>query len=230
MIKLKDFLFFKICQFIEFCFINFNSLFETKGIIVMFHHITDEDLDVISCCKCKINRFTTIIDNLTQEYELIHLHNIFNKQRKNKYAVITFDDGCKDVYTNAYPILKEKNIPFTIYITMDFINKPGYMSEEDILSLNKDPLVTIGYHTQSHIKLKYCNDFNNECNSEKLSKLIGKDIDYFAYPYGRLFEIGFKSISYISKTKFKNAVGTINAPLTKFSLTFKHYLPRVIIE
>ena len=64
----------------------------------------------------------------------------------------------------------------------------------------------------------------------KFSKFIGKDINYFAYPYGRIYEIGIKSILFISKTKFKNAVGTINAPITRFSLLFKYYLPRVIIE
>lgn len=230
MIKLKNFLIFKLCQFIENIFIKINSLFKTKGIIVMFHHITDEELDIIPCCKCKTDRFTTIINNLTHEYEFIHLQDLSNPFRKNKFAIITFDDGCKDVYTNAYPILKNKNIPFTVYITQDFINKPGYMTEEDILCLNDEPLVTIGYHTKSHIKLKYCKNYESECNVTKFSKFIGKDINYFAYPYGRIYEIGIKSILFISKTKFKNAVGTINAPITRFSLLFKYYLPRVIIE
>lgn len=230
MTKLKEFLIFKICQFLEYSFIKINSLFKTKGVIVMFHHITDEELDVIPCCKCKIDRFTTIINELTHEYEFIHLKNINNTCIKNKFAIITFDDGCKDVFTNAYPILKKKNIPFTVYITQNFINKPGYMTEEDILCLNNDPLVTIGYHTRSHIKLKYCKNFKSECNVEKFSKFIRKDINYFAYPYGRIYEIGIKSIIFISKTKFKNAVGTINAPITRFSLLFRFYLPRIIIE
>lgn len=36
-----------------------------------------------------------------------------------KLINITFDDGFSDIYTNAYPILKRYNIPFTIYVSTD---------------------------------------------------------------------------------------------------------------
>ena len=37
--------------------------------------------------------------------------------------IITFDDGYKDNYDNAYPILKEHRIPATIFIATEFIDK-----------------------------------------------------------------------------------------------------------
>jgi peptidoglycan/xylan/chitin deacetylase (PgdA/CDA1 family) len=39
---------------------------------------------------------------------------------QKKFVNVSFDDGFQDVYTNAYPILKKYNIPFTIYLTTDF--------------------------------------------------------------------------------------------------------------
>lgn len=39
--------------------------------------------------------------------------------KKNKIN-ISFDDGFKDIYTNAFPIFKKYSIPFTIYLTTDF--------------------------------------------------------------------------------------------------------------
>lgn len=230
MINLKERLIFKIYHFIELIFIKINSMFKSKGIIVMFHHITNEDLDIMSCCKCKVDRFSTIINHLIENYELIHLRNLYTNDSKKKIAIITFDDGCKDVYTNAYPILKMYKIPFTVYVTQDFINKPGYMTEDELLSLDKDPLVTIGYHTKTHVKLRFCKNKESECSPRKLANFLAKDILNFAYPYGKLHEIGFKSIFFISMGKYDNAVGTIDAPLTKFSLLFRYYLPRVVIE
>ena len=47
---------------------------------------------------------------------------ISNKEYKN-IAVITFDDGYKDNYIYAYPILKSNRIPATIFLTTDYIGK-----------------------------------------------------------------------------------------------------------
>ena len=40
--------------------------------------------------------------------------------RRKKRVNITFDDGFRDVYDNAFPILKKYNIPFTIYLVGNF--------------------------------------------------------------------------------------------------------------
>ena len=34
-----------------------------------------------------------------------------------KLFVLTFDDGFEDVYHNAFPLMKERGIPFTLYLT-----------------------------------------------------------------------------------------------------------------
>ena len=42
--------------------------------------------------------------------------------KKNKNAVaITFDDTFKNVFTNAFPILKKYSLPATFFITTGFI-------------------------------------------------------------------------------------------------------------
>lgn len=48
--------------------------------------------------------------------ELIHSKSILPKKQVN----ISFDDGFRDIYTNAFPIFKKHHIPFTIYLTTDF--------------------------------------------------------------------------------------------------------------
>jgi len=59
---------------------------------------------------------------------------------QNKFINITFDDGFEDIYTNAFPIFKKHNIPFTIYLSTDFIEKKAliwWLVLEEII-LNHD--------------------------------------------------------------------------------------------
>ena len=47
---------------------------------------------------------------------------IYNEEYKN-IAVITFDDGYKDNYIYAYPVLKSNRIPATIFLATNYIGK-----------------------------------------------------------------------------------------------------------
>jgi len=46
-----------------------------------------------------------------------------NKIPKQKSVLITFDDGFKDNFTNAFPLLSKLRFPFIIFLTTDFIGK-----------------------------------------------------------------------------------------------------------
>ena len=65
-----------------------------------------------------------ILELKSKDYSFINLdrlHDILEKnENTEKQIVFTFDDGYKDNYDLAYPILKKYNIPFTIYITTSF--------------------------------------------------------------------------------------------------------------
>ena len=45
------------------------------------------------------------------------------KKIPRKSVVVTFDDGYRSSYTNAYPILQKYNIPATVFITTGFIGE-----------------------------------------------------------------------------------------------------------
>lgn len=54
--------------------------------------------------------------------------NEFNKRKDKKKILITIDDGFKSFYTEAWPFLKEKKIPFILFISTEPVGKSGYMN------------------------------------------------------------------------------------------------------
>lgn len=128
------------------------------------------------------------------------MSNIFN--HNNRFVCITFDDGYKDNYEFAYPILKREHIPFSIFVTTDFVDNKTtmwwYPGESLGMSLNqlsiiaKDPLCTIGAHTISHPRLEDLSVSQQEKEIVEsklwLEERLGHAIDYFSYPHGSFNE------------------------------------------
>ena len=132
------------------------------------------------------------IDNLTT---LNTKHSTLNTK---KWVCITFDDGYRDNYTLAYPLLKRLNVPFTVYVTTGFIenqmsmwwypNEQLGISTEELKVLDADPLCTIGAHTVSHPKLDTLTrkkQYQEIAESKQtLEALLGHEIKHFSFPHG----------------------------------------------
>lgn len=127
-------------------------------------------------------------------------------------VVITFDDGCENLYTKAYPILRKNNLTAEIYLIVDSVvdiaserqssesgqeaNKLGEMGETSLTAYltwpeikeMSDNGIIFGSHSASHPMMSELDDIN--ISYELLySKLAikantGKDASSFAYPYG----------------------------------------------
>ncbi len=117
---------------------------------------------------------------------------------RGKWVCITFDDGCRDNYTHAYPLLKRLGVPFTVYVTTGFIDNrlpmwwyPGEklgISAEELKQLDVDPLCTIGAHTVNHPKLDtltYEQQYKEIAESKQtLEVFLGHEINHFSFPHG----------------------------------------------
>ena len=207
-----------------------------NGKILMYHHITDKIVNSPPCCVCKTDVFKqTLIELKNKGYKFVSLDeamNIIKENSDEKFIVITFDDVPDDMFINAYPFLKEMNIPFTIYVTTAFINKAGFINEEQLKTLNLDPLCTIGSHTITHPFLKTCENAWGEIKNSKiiLEQRLKKPVDHFAYPYGKPFVVSSKNIRMAKKAGYKTAVSTIDSDISSFTGKKRWFLPRVIIN
>jgi peptidoglycan/xylan/chitin deacetylase (PgdA/CDA1 family) len=132
------------------------------------------------------------------------------KDLPEKPVVLTFDDGYRDFYTDAYPILKKYKVKATAYIVPGFLDQPNYMFTSQIKMLGKDNNIELGAHTMHHVWLKDMAPFLAEReiaqSKYKLEDLIHKPVISFAYPYGAFDN---SAIDITKKAGFATAVSTI---------------------
>ena len=105
-------------------------------------------------------------------------------------VAITFDDGYRDNLDVAAPILIELGLPFTVFVTSEFVRsgRAGFLSPTDLRALAALPGAQIGAHGATHVALTQCNDrtLRNELESSRsyLEDVLGFEVRTLAYPYG----------------------------------------------
>lgn len=101
---------------------------------------------------------------------------------------ITFDDGCETDLLTAVPILKELGFDATSYVTVDFLNKPGYMTHAQVRELSALGF-EIGCHSMTHPYLTDVDDSRLRQETmeakERLEQIAGARVDHFSCPGGR---------------------------------------------
>jgi peptidoglycan/xylan/chitin deacetylase (PgdA/CDA1 family) len=69
--------------------------------------------------------FEEQMDVLNKTYEVIPLCDMTDRLKDGRidrrYCSITFDDGWRDVYTHAFPVLKKRNLPAIIFLSVGFV-------------------------------------------------------------------------------------------------------------
>ena len=130
-----------------------------------------------------------------------------NKVHKNRSILLTIDDGYASFYKYAWPYLKNKKIPFILFISTAMVGKSGYMDWTQIKEINNSNIGVIGNHSHTHDYLvnfsnkKINDDINNSIKIFK--KELGYNPVYFSYPFGE-YSLNFIEII---KNNFNFAFG-----------------------
>lgn len=172
--------------------------------ILLYHHISDEitssnAISVISPKDFKLHmtaikaQFTPI--SLREYVEFVNTKDNAKTLPKNP-IIITFDDGYLSNYEIAYPILKELEIPATIFVVTDTVGaKAGegkvnnsHFTWEQAKEMSDSGIIDIQSHTNDHLKLATVSmdivNFELRKSKYLIEKNLGKTCDMIAYPYG----------------------------------------------
>jgi len=104
-------------------------------------------------------------------------------------VAITFDDGYKDNYTHAFPILRTYGLPATVFMITGEAGRQDRLSWDEIREMRDSGLIDFGSHTISHCilpEVASSDDLARELSGSKaaLEKHLGGPVKMFAYPCG----------------------------------------------
>ena len=187
-----------------------NQNIEDFGIISIMYHRFEENKYPSTNIRIKdFKEHLKIIEE--NNINFVNPKNFEQELKNNKFKrkiLLTIDDGFSSFYENAWPILKEKKIPFILFVSTREVGAFNYMTWDQIKELSMEDFVEIGNHSHTH---EYLADENNNLIKEDIAKSIsifkknlGKNSVFFSYPFGE-YSNDFKEI--IKDFGFKYAFG-----------------------
>jgi peptidoglycan/xylan/chitin deacetylase (PgdA/CDA1 family) len=191
--------------------------------VLFYHRVADECFNAWTISK---RGFARQIHWLRRHFDILTLaeaqRRISTGRNDRPAACITFDDGYADNHRFAVPLLLRYEIPFTYFVSTNHV-LGGESFPHDVTAGRPLPVntlahlrqmaaagVEIGAHTRSHADLgKQLSPkvmFDEIVGSKReLEAAIGRDVRYFAFPYGQhenlsnaafriAFEAGFAGV------------------------------------
>lgn len=164
---------------------------DDRGVPVLYYHSIDpsESNEVILSPQKLRAQLQYIKDSGYTTLTMTELNDYISKHTPipEKSIVITFDDGYKDNYTNAFPILKELDMKATIFVITSVIDDGYYLSKNEIKELS-DYGIDIQSHTVKHLHLNtlsYEEQLKElKASKETLEAITNKPVISVAYPFG----------------------------------------------
>jgi len=89
-----------------------------KNIIVNYHYVRDPDPKERGIHPCSLEEFEREVAYLARNYKIVSVGEVFASARQKgdgRFCAITFDDGLKDHYYNALPVLKKYGAAGTFF-------------------------------------------------------------------------------------------------------------------
>lgn len=208
--------------------------------ILMYHHIRINPQShnalwaSLHVNSSQLNQQLSIL--LAQGYHTITLDQLYaalqgNIELPSKPIVLTFDDGYKSFYENAFPLLQYYHMHATEFIITNYMLQgyEAYLTPQQILEMDKSGLITFGAHTKDHpdlTKLAKKTVFNEIKGSKNdLEFLLKKPIHWFAYPYGAYNE---SVIQTVRSAGFEGALSTIIGSSQTINTIF--LMPRIMVD
>ncbi len=210
---------------------------ENCSIPVLTYHSIDDSGSVVSVSP---HKFKEQMDYLKKKgYRTISPDEIVESIEKkrgltDKTILITFDDGYKNNYTDAFPILRENGFTAIVFLTTEHCERNNdwdgqhpsipvlpMLSWDEIREMDQYG-IEFGAHTQTHCRLAEVNidRARSELTGSKkeIEEKLGKPVSFFAYPFGSFNEEVREAVSCYFKGAISTMPGKVNYKSDVFAL------------
>ena len=177
-------------------------LLRNSAVIVAFHRIQDTVRS--DGLTIDVGMFERYCRFFARHFRVISLrdlvHGLERGRGVKRNLAITFDDGYRDNFENAVPVLEKLSLPATFFVVTRWIGtdivpwwdsqqgvRHPWMTWDQVRSLHRKGF-DVGAHTRTHVDLGQVAD--GEAREEilgarlELERQLGAPVDLFAYPYG----------------------------------------------
>jgi peptidoglycan/xylan/chitin deacetylase (PgdA/CDA1 family) len=169
-----------------------------NAVILLYHHVSGSTPASTSVTP---EVFEQHLRYLADGYNVISLEHAITQLKSGKplperTVVISFDDGYRNIYDNAHPILARFGMPYTVFISPGIIGKyDSQLTWQQVIEMEEGG-ARFANHSSQHRHLLERN--TRESQSEWLARIerdirqaeailkdkLGYSLRYLAYPYG----------------------------------------------
>jgi peptidoglycan/xylan/chitin deacetylase (PgdA/CDA1 family) len=228
-------------------------LLRNAAVIVVFHRV-QETVAPDDGLTVSVRMFERHCEFLRRHFRVVSLLDIVEKlergQRFNRELAITFDDGYRDNFENAAPVLQKLSLPATFFVVTQWMGtdvvpwwdgereaRHPWMTWDQVRALHRRGF-DIGAHTRTHADLGSISGAEAQRQIVgarlELEKEIGSPVELFAYPYGSAKHLTEANRELVKAAGFRcccsctggtNAAGTSPFRLARVPISVWHRSP-----
>ena len=207
------------------CIANDRHDTASHAVVFMYHHFGESD---VPTTNVTIDQFKHHIEWLGMEgfnvwpLDRIVEHLRHDRPIPDKTIAITIDDTYVSVFSHAFPLLKSRNWPFTVFVSTDVVDQrlPAYMTWEQMREMQQHG-VTFANHSATHRHLirmrqdETLPQWKRRVTADiryaqaRLEDELGDAPSLFAYPYGEYNTMLAAIVADLGLTGFGQQSGAI---------------------
>ena len=229
--------------FLLLLLLNASSLiaaaYPPHGVVLMYHRFGEPEYP---STNVRLEQFDAQLDYLQQEgFHIWPLRKLVDALFSgaavpDKTVALSVDDAYLSVYRNAFPILRGRGLPLTVFVSTDAVGRGGFMSWEQMREMQAHG-VDFANHGASHAHLAHREEGESEAtwrsrvrrDIERAERRLQQELGearplLFAYPFGEFNDALAQLVREMGYVGFGQQSGAIGP------LSGRHALPRFPIN